>query len=155
MVPRMINSWDSSSTRHWDCFRLIRIDVFNSLPIDVLAFAIEYVARGASRLPRLANTLDKRVVIGTGPAQVVDTCRQKSRSPVWREMVKIFEDGRAELVVVRITSFEKDQDSGESHEGNGIGLAFGVCQCHLCCPFTIAINIGKNLFQGGRFGVGE
>src|SRR5213593_3498856 len=71
-----------------------------------------------------ASALNQLVVGSARAFEVEHACREEAVAPGRRQMMIIFEDGRAEFVIVRIAPFEKDQSPGRIRQRSRIGVFF-------------------------------
>src|SRR5579884_4044672 len=64
----------------------------------------------------LLGSLEEAIIAIVGALQIEHARRRIAGSPGGREMVVIFESGRAELVIVRIPALGEDQTPGGGHQ---------------------------------------
>ena len=86
--------------------------------------------------------------VRTGAAQIEAAGSQVTVSPGWGDVVVVFEDGRAELVVVGVSSFNEHQLPGSANQLFRVRVFVEIRQhlarrCH-----RIVADVGQNLFDG-------
>ena len=112
-------------------------------------------ARPGSDLKGGARALHESVVRIAGTAQVEHARSQVAVAPGRRQVLVIFQRGRAEFVIVRICSFKEHETPGGIHKlRSAAGFSLQPGQRLARGLHAVLADIGEDLVERRRFAVG-